>query len=146
MYLNPPIHGSAHVIRGFFSTRRISPTPTSATTRLYIITKFHIMTWTPPSMDLLMSFVDFSPRDGYKAPTNTCTHSWKTFLSLAGIQLSMDAKDPWTACNIFTNLRLKNLSTTNMENEGIGPTLPIIEHIWWCKCWCTRLVREGKYC
>ena len=52
-------------------------------------------------MDLLMSFVDFSPRDGYKAPTNTCAHPWKTLLSMAGVQLSMDAKDPRMACNKY---------------------------------------------
>ena len=45
-----------------------------------------------------MSFVDFSPRDGYKAPTNTCAHPWKTLLSMAGVRLSMDAKDPRVAC------------------------------------------------
>ena len=51
-----------------------------------------------------MSFVDFSPRDGYKAPTNTCAHPWKTLLSMAGVRLSMDAKDPRMACNICTCL------------------------------------------
>ena len=37
--------------------------------------------------------MDFSPRDGYKAMTNAYAHVWKTFLFMAGVQLSMDAKD-----------------------------------------------------
>ena len=32
-----------------------------------------------------MSFVDFSPRDGYEAPMNTCAHPWKPLLSMAGV-------------------------------------------------------------
>lgn len=51
----------------------------------------------PPIHDFPMTFVDISPRDGYKAPTNTCEHPWKLLLFVDEVALSMDADSPQMA-------------------------------------------------
>lgn len=70
-------------------------------------------------MNLPMSFVDITPCDGYKAPTNTCAHPCKPLLSNDGVALSMDVNYPPMACNNDTSKQDKGNMPGYLKGEAL---------------------------
>lgn len=94
-------------------------------------------------MDLPISPVDITLRDGYKAPKNTCVHPWKSLLFMGGVALPTEVDYPQMAYSRLASLPLTEIqpiisawliSSSTLHREKLpskGSSTDRIMHVDW---------------